>query len=292
MSEVPRPWTVLSLLDWTTGHLASRGFDEARLHVELLLAHVLQLKRLDLYLQFDRPLSQEELASFRTLYERRLKHEPLQYLVGETEFMGMKFTVSPGVLIPRPETEVLVEEAIRILKEKQLPAPRVLDVGCGSGNIGIPIAKEFPSSKILGIDSDEAAVTLARQNARSHALGNMEFERRDILRETLDDRRFAMVLSNPPYIPANEMAALQEEVRIFEPRGALTDEHDGMTLYRRLAEVGTSLLEPDGVIGLEVGCNQSDAVSELFRQSGFSRVRSVVDFAGIERVIIAQLGDL
>lgn len=291
MNETPRQWSVLSLLDWTTGHLAQRGFDEARLHVELLLAHVLRLRRLDLYLQFDRPLTQDELATFRALYERRLKHEPLQYILGETEFMGLPLFVTPGVLIPRPETELLVEEALKILKERDASEREVLDIGCGAGNIGLPIAKELPTARVVGLDNADAAIALARRNAERLGVTNIEFRRQDVLAEGFGDHRYDMILSNPPYIPAGEMASLQEEVRLFEPRQALTDEHDGLTLYRRIAAIVQSGMKNDGFLGVEVGHDQSAVVTRLMQGAGLSNVHSARDYAGIERVIFARKGE-
>ncbi len=290
MSNAPQDWTVLSLLDWTTDHLTKRGFDEARLHVELLLAHTLHVKRLDLYLQFDRPLTVEERSQFRGLYERRLRHEPLQYILGETEFMGLRFAVSPAVLIPRPETELLVEEALSLIGRGTGRFKAILDIGCGAGNIGIPLAKKYPSIAIVALDRDAEVIAVAEENARSHGIANMTFECRDILTDVSALGPFDMILSNPPYIPAIEIPMLQEEVRAFEPRGALTDEGDGLALYRRIGALLPGLLNPGGVVGLEVGFDQASRVSEILLASGIDDIRRVRDFAGIDRVVIGERG--
>ncbi len=288
MSNGPQHWTVLSLLDWTTDHLMKRGFDEARLHVELLLAHVLRLKRLDLYLQFDRPLTNEELATFRALYERRLKHEPLQYILGETEFMGLRFEVTPAVLIPRPETELLVEQAFDMIDREAGKVISILDIGCGSGNVGIPLAKRYPSMRMVSVDCEPDALAVAQRNALSHGIANMVFECKNIFTDPIVGAPFDMVLSNPPYIAAVDMPTLQEEVRMFEPRKALTDEGDGLASYRRIGQLLPTLLHPGGIVGFELGYGQADAVSEILRRAGTVNLRCIKDHAEIDRVLIGE----
>ncbi len=286
MNSAPQQWTVLSLLEWTSAHLTSKGFDETRLHVELLLAHVLHLRRLDLYLQFDRPLKAEELSEFRALYERRLNHEPLQYILGETEFMGMRLLVSPSVLIPRPETEILVEQVLAILGDGRTRT--ILDVGCGAGTIGIPIAARFPAIRVVSFDCDSAALEVARRNAELHRVTNMEFVRGSILEDGVDGAPFDMVLSNPPYVPREEWTSLQEEVRSFEPRTALTDEGDGLSFYRRIGTLLPVLLSKNGTIAVEVGHDQAGEVSRIFDESGVVNIRKIKDYAGIDRVVLGN----
>ena len=287
MSNPSQQWNVLSLLEWTSNHLAEKGFDEARLHVELLLAHVLRLKRLDLYLQFDRPLSPEELSQFRRLYERRLKHEPLQYILGETEFMGVRLEVASGVLIPRPETELLVERALEVVRDRRWERPEILDIGCGAGNIGVPLAKRFPAGTVWSVDRDPLALDLTKRNAELHNIGNMKFMQMDILHDTFMEHRFDLILSNPPYIPSVEMAGLQQEVRDFEPAAALTDGGDGFAFYKRYAEILPALLNPEGVVLVEVGYAQAAEVSEIFAAAGLGHILRHTDFGGIERAVEA-----
>jgi release factor glutamine methyltransferase len=290
MSERPQVWTVLALLEWTARHLAEKGFDEARLHVELLLAHVLDLTRLDLYLQFDRPLTPEELSRFRLLYERRLRHEPLQYILGTTEFMGLKVDVAPGVLIPRPETELLVECALDHLRRSGNGHPLILDVGCGSGNVSLALAKAVPGATVLAVDNAEAALDLTQRNADHLGVGNIRTLRLDVLHDGCPDTGFDLIVSNPPYIPAHDLSSLQPEVREFEPATALTDGEDGLSFYRRFAAILPSVMSPGAALLVEVGFGQAPAVKELFLTAGFAGVNGNFDFAGIERVVTALRG--
>ena len=283
----PERWTVLSLLDWSGRYLTDRGFDEARLHVELLLAHVLSVSRLQLYLQFDRPLIPAELQAFKDLFKRRLTHEPLQYILGETEFMGLPIEVNRHVLIPRPETETLVEHALAILEHLEGEVT-VVDIGTGSGNIAVALGHSLPAARILALDISPDALGVAQRNIRKHLLANVTLLELDIMSEPLPAGQYTMVVSNPPYVPLADFGGLQEEVRIFEPRLATTDGGDGMTVIRRILEASRDSLKSQGRVLLELGFGQSLEVRAIAEKLGFVDIQIIPDLAGIPRVLSAR----
>jgi len=276
------------LLDWSSGYLARRGFDEARLHVELMLAQVLGLKRLDLYLQFDRPLTAEERGAFRALFERRLKHEPLQYILGRTEFMGIPLAVDSSVLIPRPETELLVECALDVLKEQPSHPAEILEIGAGSGNIAVALASFVPGASIVSIDTSANALRVAAANVALHRLENVTLVEADVFADFLPDRTFDMVISNPPYVSREEFESLQPEIREHEPVGAVTDGGNGLRVISRIAEIAPRLLRPGGTLLIEIGFGQSAEVRVLFAAAGFEEIEIVPDFARVPRVLRAR----
>ncbi len=280
-----RNWTVLPLLEWTERYLQERSFEESRLNAELLLARALRLPRLGLYLQFDRPLAAGELAVFRALLLRRMTHEPVQYILGETEFMGLPFEVTPAVLIPRPETEELVEEAIRWLKSSGSAEGSILEIGTGSGNIAVALGKFLPGARITSLEKSGDALEVARRNCARHGLGNVELLQGDVFTAGFDGQVFDAVVSNPPYVPEAEFNRLQPEVRDFEPRLATTDGADGFRFIRRIADLACGLLRPGGGMFLEIGYGQADAAGRIARESGLTGVGVQKDFAGIDRIL-------
>lgn len=282
---VPERWTVLSMIEWSTAYLTAKNFDEARLHAELLLAHVLGLNRLQLYLQFDRPLTAAELASFKTLFRRRLEHEPLQYVLGETVFMGLPISVAPGVLIPRPETELLVEEVVTYIRSLNEERVNVLDVGTGSGNIAIAVAHLAPSAYVAAIEISPEAIAIARRNVDRHAAARVSLELRDARAGARPGEKYQVLVSNPPYIAQDEFEKLEPEVRIFEPRIALTDEADGMSFYRTLFRLATEVLGPTGRLFCEIGYGQAERLLVLAATSGIEILDIVPDLAEIPRVL-------
>lgn len=284
-------WTVLELITWSTAHLQEKKIDEARLTVELMLAHALKMNRIQLYMNFDKPMMAEELASYKVLLKRRLTREPVQYILGETEFMGFPFSVDARVLIPRPETETLVEETVRCLKS----LPRngeplaVLDVGTGSGCIAVSCAKLLPGTDVYGIDVSPAALEVAVLNAERNAV-SIRFSPIDIFSDTPlpSPRKFDAIVSNPPYISADVYATLQPEITDFEPRISETDGADGLSFYRRLAVVGKSMLADDGFLALEHAYNQQEEVAGILADAGWRSVAAVRDYNGSPRCIIAR----
>jgi release factor glutamine methyltransferase len=290
-SASPRTlWTIINLITWGTSYLGERHVDDARLNIELLLAHVLRLKRIDLYTNFDKPLTDDELATFKALLKRRLAHEPLQYIIGETEFMGLKFSVDRRVLIPRPETESLVEQALAEIRERwpENDSIRVLDIGTGSGCIAVSIASLIPSVQATAIDTSAGALDVARINAERNVVSDrISFASVDILNNATFSSLFHCIVSNPPYISDQEYRLVSEEVRKFEPAVALTDGGDGLTFFRTLAERCGPLLEENGSILVEHAYNQSDAVRKIFHEHGWKNIAAIKDYAGHFRFIKA-----
>jgi release factor glutamine methyltransferase len=287
--EPPQIWTVMSLIEWSTGYLTERGFDEGRLHVELILARVLSVKRLDLYLQFDRPLKPDELASFKSLFKRRLAHEPLQYILGETMFMGLRIRVDPRVLIPRPETEVLVEHAIALLNASANPQPRVLEIGSGSGNIALSLAHLVPACQVRSFDVSADALAVARENLQMLGTRNVEFLEGDVFTDQLWDGQWDLIVSNPPYVSLDEFATLQPEVREFEPRRAVTDEADGSLYLQRIMRKAQAHLAAGGTVLVEIAYNQEAMAHAVAQQVGCWDVEVINDYSGMPRIVKAQL---
>ncbi|GAB6083077.1 peptide chain release factor N(5)-glutamine methyltransferase [Desulfuromonas carbonis] len=273
-------WTVLKILKWTSGYLAERGIDNGRLDAELLLADLLQLDRVGLYLNFDRPLNAAELTDFRQRVGRRARREPLQYILGRAEFWSLPFRVGPAVLVPRPDTEVLVEEALA----RATPAARILDVGTGSGAIAVALAHELPAARVAAVDISKEALLLAAENARVNGVAErVTFTPGDL--HALADGEFDLVVANPPYIAATDLAGLMPEVRDFEPQLALDGGSDGLDAYRALARQASKLLVPGGWLLVEVGAGQAPAVQELLAAAGLGELFCRADYAGIPRVV-------
>ncbi len=276
MSEL---WTIRRVLEWTKGYLADKGIENARLETEWLLAESLGLDRIGLYVNFDKPLTDDELAAVHSLVGRRAKREPLQYLLGSQEFAGLEFNVSPAVLIPRHDTEVLLAEALRVAPT----ATTVLDVGTGSGCLAIALARQLPQAQVTSVDLSPTALDVARQNAERHGV-IVELCQGSLL-EPVVGRKFDLIVSNPPYIPTADLATLQPEVRDFEPLLALDGGPDGLDCYRALVPTAAGQLTAHGWLVVEIGIGQGLVVQELFALAGFSAIFTAKDPAGIVRVV-------
>jgi release factor glutamine methyltransferase len=285
-----KTWRIIDIINWGTQYLKSKGIDEARLTIELMLCHILNCKRVDLYVDFERPLSKSELEKLSAMIKRRLKREPLQYILGKTEFMGFEFKVTPDVLIPRPETEILVEKVIETINKNftAFEVVKVLDVGTGSGNIAISIAKILGDRvSITGVDVSEKAIEIAKENAIHNDAKNINFAIADIFDDNFVDqirKKFNILVSNPPYVSTDEIDKLQEEVKSHEPMIALTDGSDGLNFYRRIAKVGKEIIFGDGYIFVEMAYGQSEKVVEIFKSEGYEKIEIFKDYLGIERV--------
>lgn len=281
---------VLSLTRKAAAVFAERGFENPRLESELLLAGVLGLNRLDLYLQHDRPVGATELDRFREHVRRRLRHEPLQYILGSVGFRRLELHVDPRVLIPRPETEVLVGA---VLDWAALQANRpgaVLDVGTGSGAIALSLAAEGCFEVVVASDVSPAALEVARANALGNGLdGRVEFRAGSLLDVVRPDERFRVIVSNPPYVAEHERASLPPEVVEYEPGVALFGGVDGFGVIGELLRGAPSRIEPGGLLALEVGLGQAETVCETIDRSGAWRpARIVPDLTGRPRVVLAE----
>lgn len=278
-------WTIRSVLAWTTERFGRARFEVPRLDAEVLLSHALRVPRIQLYLDHDRPLENKVLGEFRELVQRRLNGEPVAYLTGHKEFWSLDLRVDPRALVPRPETEALVEEALECLRDHR--EPRVVDVGTGCGAVALALARERPDAEVWASDFSKEAVDLARENAERLGLA-VHFADGDLLEGVMaalgPQARFQTVVANLPYLKPDEVRPALR----FEPRMALTDENDGLSLLRRLAHDAAAVLEPGGTLAFEVASGREDEVSAILRETDFyGETRSRRDLAGIERVVSA-----
>jgi release factor glutamine methyltransferase len=275
-------------LDRAASFLASRGVENARLEAEVLLADVLGFDRARLFAELRRALDDAERWAFEELLGRRGRREPLQHVRGRQEFFSREFLVDGRVLVPRPETEILVETVLRATRA--LSSPSILDVGCGSGVIGLTLALERPRGAVFLSDVSPAAVDVARENARRLGLaGRVEVCRGDLF-SPYAYRRFDVVACNPPYVPSGELERLAPEVRDHEPRLALDGGPDGLAFYRRLAAEAGGVLQGDAALVVEIGEGQSGAVAAIFSAAGLRVVAVQRDLAGLERVLTVRRG--
>ena len=283
-------WTVLKLLQWTTDYFQRNNVPEPRTSAEVLLAHVLAEDRLFLYLNYDRPMETNELAEYRACIKRRLGGEPNQYITGLQEFWSLPLRVSPDVLIPRPETEVLVEAVLEFL-DKADPNVDILDLGTGSGAIAIALARELPAGKIVATDLSMAALRLAQENAKLHHVDErILFVRGDMFAAIPGaSQKFKVVVTNPPYVSHAAMFQLPREIRNFEPHHALEGGPDGLAAIRHIiAEVHT-VLSQAGALFMEMGADQTESVSALVLESQeYQSFHIRKDYSGIDRVLVAE----
>ncbi|NLW44012.1 MAG: peptide chain release factor N(5)-glutamine methyltransferase [Syntrophomonadaceae bacterium] len=284
-----RDWTVQDLLNWTKSRFAGLGIAEPRLEAEVLLAHALNLDRIGLYVQYDRPVNQEERASFREMIRRRVKGEPAAYITGHKEFMSLPFQVDRRVLIPRPDTEILVEESIRLLRGYKGEV-RVLDVGTGCGAIAISIARYLPHALVYGVDISEAALEVAKANALLNGVADRVFFCQSDLLDSADFGTFHLIAANLPYIPSEKMKDLPPEVREYEPQQALDGGPDGLAVYRRLLPQAWRHLGVPGFLLLEVG--DAGQAEELKRYAGeaWSGYYILKDLGQRDRVLVLKKG--
>ena len=280
-------WRVIDILNWGEDYFKSKGFESPKQEIEWLLCDLLNYKRIDLYVQFEQPIHRPQLKQLKEWIKRRIGREPLQYITGKTEFYGHKFNITPDVLIPRPETERVVDVALYSIGN--IKTPKVLEVGSGSGCIAIAMGAERNDALIESVDVSETAITQAEKNADLNELSNIDFKVMDFLKE-IPEGRFDLLVSNPPYIPEKEMSETMPEVHQYEPKIALTDEGDGLTFYRRFAEVGKSLIKPGGSMVLEVGLGEhpSKAV-DIFQSAGYTQLELIPDYNSDERVLKIQI---
>jgi release factor glutamine methyltransferase len=278
-------WTVERVLGFATDDFKSRGIESARLDAELLLCHTLKLDRVRLILERKRPLAREELGLYRELIKRRRTREPMAYILGEREFYGHSFRVDARVLIPRPDTETLVDVAIERTRERSMFGS-ALDLCTGSGCVAIAFAKRRPTWRTTGVDLSEDALLVARHNAlRLGAVFNVAFASGDLFESLPAETRFDLITANPPYIPSRDVDELEPGIRDFEPRLALDGGGDGMALLGRIVSEAVARLEEGGILAVEVHHDQAPRVSELFEKVGLRGVERRRDYGGHERVV-------
>ena len=278
-------WTIGAILKWTGQYFGTRGIESPRLDAEVLLSHVLGKARIYLYVHFDEPLEAAELAQYREYIRQRVARQPVAYIIGQREFMGLTFKVTPAVLVPQPDTEVLVQAALDRLQAT--PTARVADIGTGSGAIVLSLLYYMKQLRAAAVDISPAALKVAAANAA--ALGVVDratFYEGDLL-APLAGETFTAIVSNPPYIPTADIADLAPEVRSAEPMGALDGGADGLAFYRRLVAEAPSLLLPGGFLAVEVGVHEAQPVAEMAAaQTVYSRTEILKDLAGIDRVVV------
>jgi release factor glutamine methyltransferase len=278
----PPQWNILSLLKWTTEYFTSRSIESPRASAEILLAHILNLKRIDLYIRYDQPMTADELACFKALIKRRAAGEPVAYIVGEKEFWSLSFCVTPDVLIPRPETEILVETTLSIIPKE--PCQKIAELGTGSGAIIISLASERPGHDFFASDYSTRALNIAIKNANTHG-SDIRFFAGDWFSALHPNARFNLIVSNPPYIPTSDIDMLQPEIRKFEPKLALDGGNDGLDAIRHILDTAKPHLVPGGSLMLEIGYDQKDRIFAIAEQFGYEELRCIRDYAGLDRVV-------
>lgn len=288
-SPIDPQWTILKILQWTTAYFKSHHIDSPRLTVEILLAHALHAKRIDLYTRFDQPLTKDELAVFKTLIRRRVRREPVAYITGNREFFGIDFDVSPEVLIPRPETEFLVEAALALIPQTISKPLRILELGAGSGAVTVSLAVNRPGHEYVASDISVNAIRTAAGNARKNGVdGKVRFFAGDLFTPLCPSLcPFDLIVSNPPYVACNQLAGLEPEVRDFEPDLALDGGPDGMDIIRKIIGTAPLYLGRGGALMLEIGFDQKDRVAQIITRDGrYGPPEFVKDYGGHHRVAL------
>ena len=279
---IKKTWRIIEIIKWGEEYFELKGFENPKQEIEWLLCDLLQLKRIDLYLKFEDIINKSKLKKLKNWIKRRIEREPLQYITGKVEFYGLKFISTPQALIPRPETERLVDITLNSLKK--IPEPKILEIGTGSGCVSIAVSNKKPRANILSLDISKNALELAEINAKSNNCKNINFLEMDFLNE-IPDGRFDILISNPPYIPQKEIENIMPEVKNYEPRIALTDFEEGLNFYYRIAKVGRTLI-PNGIIILEVGLGKHpQKVFSLFKEAGFDQLELIKDYNNNERIL-------
>ena len=291
---VPDTWTIKELLNVTSDYLTKKKIDSPRLTAEILLAHQLNRTRIKLYLNFDLPLSDREVSGYRDLIRRRVDREPLQYITGRQEFWSMDFIVGPHVLVPRPESELLVEQVSMIFRGQPSPGtgrPHILDLGTGSGALAVSIARELEGATLWATDISEEALVFARLNAKNHGVADrIDFRLGDLWEPFMDeDLTFDGIVSNPPYVASEAFDTLPPEVRDHEPRVALDGGEGGLHYIEKIIRTGSDYLNPDGWLLLEMDSAQTEkALSLMDETGGYDVKRRIKDHSHRYRIVMAQ----
>lgn len=278
--------TLIDILQWSKDYLKSKDILEYKLDAEILISKALGMKRLDLFLNYGKPLKKKEKDLIRSHLKKRAENRvPLQYILGEEEFYGYTFKVNESVLIPRSDTERLVELALESIKEKE--NPKVLDIGIGSGAIAITIAKERVDSLVLGVDISEQAIETANINKELNSAKNLKIIKSDVFTK-VKYNEFDLIVSNPPYIPSKEYKELMPEVRNHEPKSALVADNDGYYFYFKIIEEAKLYLKDGGVLAFESGYNQAGRIKEYMEKNGYKNLKIEKDYNKIDRVVTGE----
>lgn len=288
MQEQKTVWTILKILQWTQQYFQSKGVENPRLDAEVLLCAVLDKSRIQLYTNFDEPLEEQELKQYRGYVARRAAREPVAYILGHKGFLQYDFKVTKDTLIPRPETELLVEQLVSLNRDRE--PVRILDLGCGSGAIIDSLLAELPEARGMGVDISPGAAAVTRENALSLGVGErLETVVSDLYEKVPREEKFQVLVSNPPYIPEGDLAGLQAEVH-REPRRALDGGRDGLDFYRRILRDLWSYLDPEGMAAFEIGQGQGEDVARLCREAGLDCVKVRKDYGDMDRMVFAAKG--
>ena len=281
--ENGKPWRIIDVINWGVDYFGNKSLENPRLEIEIFLQDILDCKKIDLYVNFENEVSASDLNTLKGYIKRRLENEPSQYIVGKSNFYGRNFYVDNNVLIPRPETEILMNVCIEFLSIKH--NPEIIDIGTGSGCIGITLAKEIPSSNVIAIDCSEKALAVAEKNAKNIGIKNIDFVKSDFLKQSID-LRADLLVSNPPYIPKKDISTLMTDVRAYEPSEALTDNLDGLEFYRVFSKKFDTMIKTDGALIVEVGKGEHPLeAKKIIEQYGYADIEMINDYNGDIRVL-------
>lgn len=286
--ELPQVWTIRDIIQWGKEFFTARGIDDARRNIEMMVCAVLDVRRIELYTDHERPLSKQQLADLKAMVQRRISREPLQYILGKADFYGSTYIVNPAVLIPRPETEILVERVARLCNAHPEHQYRCVDIGTGSGCIPLAVILHTSNTTWTALDFSQEALNTAEQNALLLNAGSRcNMQLCDILSSIPAGAPFDIVTMNPPYIAASEMGQLEPELKDHEPLSALTDQGDGLAFYRRIIEIFDAIVAPGGYLFLEIGHGQQADVENIAASKGYVTT-AILDLAGIPRVVVVE----
>ena len=280
-------WRVIDLLKWGEQYFTDNSFDNPRKEIEIFLQGILECSRVELYLRFEEPLTNNQREKLREWVKRRKNREPIQYITGKAGFYNLILEVTQDVLIPRPESERLVEILIETISKKANIS--ILDIGTGSGCLALALGKEIPKANITGIDKSSKAIKIAKLNAKKLKIDNVKFLQLDLFEDSIMEK-YDILISNPPYIPKNEIESLMPDVKDFEPLSALTDSADGLTFYHKISEISSTLVNSHGWLFLEVGLGEHpNKAMNLFANEKFKNIELIQDYNGDDRVLKAQV---
>ncbi len=282
-----KTWRVIDLIKWGEHYFSDNDFDNPRKEIEILLQDILEYSRIDLYLRFEEPITKVQLIKLREWVKRRKNREPIQYITGKAGFYNLILNVTPDVLIPRPESERLIEVLLETVDKKSKLS--ILDIGTGCGCLALALGRELPNTKITGIDNSLKAIEIAKLNSETLKIKNVNFIKIDLLKNNIEGK-YDIVISNPPYISQIEMESLMPEVKNFEPHSALTDSVNGLTFYHKISEISQGIINSNGWLFLEVGLGgHSKKAMQLFSNVKFKNVELINDYNDDARVLRAQV---